>query len=394
MSRALLLAAQFPPVVGGAARRFSEIYRRLPAGSATVVTGWASAAPTSAADGLQIIRLPRRASDRALSTDAALWPFNAALRTVRETVRRRGIERIHCGRTLPEGWLALALHLLDGIPYDCFVFGEEINTVGNGEAGGYLSSRRYRHMSGLVLRHASRLIACSEYGAAVARQQWSIDAERVRVLRPGVDTGFFRPPEPGDAAPPPQWQGRRVVLGASRMERRKGFDVLLRATAGLREQIPDVLLAIAGDGPEARALRSLAGDLGLDEHVAWLGKVSDEQLRACYQSSDVFVLANRQVGCDVEGFGMVLLEAQACGTPVIAGDSGGSREALLDGVTGTVVDCSRPEPLTAALVALLREPARRATMGAAARRWMVEHFDWDRIVGGADWLLDARSVGR
>jgi phosphatidyl-myo-inositol dimannoside synthase len=395
VSRTLLVAANFPPVTGGASRRFWEIYRRRPAGSVTVVTGWTAAPPRSDGEGgAAVIRLSRQASARELSGAIRLWPFAAALRTVRDAVRQRGIDRIHCGRVLPEGWLTLAVHLLDGVPYDCFVFGEEINAARNGEPGGFLSSRRYRHMTRLVLAGASRLVACSDFGAGLLCEQWSIDPARVSVLKPGVDTRFFRPPSPADPPRRPDWRRRRIVLAAGRLQKRKGFDVLIRAVASLRGVIPDVLLVVAGGGEEDARLRALAAELGLDEHVSFLGEVSDEALRSCYQHCDVFVLANRQVGCDVEGFGMVLLEAQACGKPVIAGRSGGTREALLDGVTGQLVDCTKPELVAAALEALLGDPERRAAMAEAARRLMVERFQWDVVLRDTDWLFGAAETPR
>lgn len=103
---------------------------------------------------------------------------------------------------------------------------------------------------------------------------------------------------------------------------------------------------------------------------------ADEELIVCYQQCDVFALPNRQVGWDIEGFGIVLLEAQACGKAVLAGRSGGTVEAIQSGVTGELVPCEQPEPLAEAIVGLLSDPERRRAMGAAGRAWVLGRFDW------------------
>lgn len=395
MKRTLLFSENFPPVTGGASRRFWEIYRRQAPDAVRVLTGHHAAARDRGS--IRVDRLSRSSTEREFGGPIPVSPFGSALRRVRELVRSEGITRIHCGRALPEGWIALATRLLDGVPYDCFVHGEEANRVSNGAAAGFLLSRRYRMMNRAVYAGAARLICSSESTAAIVREQWSIEPDRVRVLLPGVDTRWFAPPHVSRARPA-SWEGRRVVLSAGRLERRKGQDMLLRAIDTVRRDIPDLLIAIVGDGVEAGRLRDLAAALRVEPFVEFHPEVDEETLRSYYQHCDLFVLANRQVGYDIEGFGMVLLEAQACGVPVIAGCSGGAPEALIAGggpdapvagETGLVVDCSSVEPLAAALVSLLSDPVRRAAMGHAARELMVRRFDWDTIVAAGDWIFDA-----
>ncbi len=148
-----------------------------------------------------------------------------------------------------------------------------------------------------------------------------------------------------------------------------------------------MLYAIAGDGEERPALGRLVAVEGLEHHVQFLGEVADELLVQCYQQCDLFVLPNRQVGRDIEGFGMVLLEAQACGKPVIAGASGGTAETMRIPDTGLVVPCDGPDELAASVVKILPDVRRRARMGAAARAWVVEHFDWQNLSREAEALF-------
>jgi phosphatidylinositol alpha-1,6-mannosyltransferase len=294
---------------------------------------------------------------------------------MRRIVRRQRVTQAHCSRCIPEGWIALLLKRWCGLPYLCYVHGEEVNLEGD-RADGMMASRQLRWMTRAVLRGAAGLIANSHNTAAILRDQWRVPAERVRVLYPGVDTERFRPAGRDPAARGRLgWGDRPVVLTVGRLQRRKGHDLMIRALRTVRAAISDVLYAIVGEGDERPRLERLVAQEGLGQHVQLLGELPDEDLVRCYQQADLFVLPNRQVGLDIEGYGIVLLEAQACGTPVVAGASGGTREALRDPETGRLVACERSEELAATIVALLAEPGRLGRMGAAGRRWVVERFD-------------------
>jgi len=175
------------------------------------------------------------------------------------------------------------------------------------------------------------------------------------------------------------WGDRRVVLTVGRLQKRKGHDMLIRALASVRQAVPDVLYSIVGDGDQRPGLERLAGELGLAAHVQFLGEVDDTRLVECYQQCDLFVLPNREVDGDIEGFGMVLLEAQACGKPVIAGASGGTAETMCAPETGRIVPCQKPEPLGQVVAELLASPAARDRMGQAARQWAANRFGWESL---------------
>jgi phosphatidylinositol alpha-1,6-mannosyltransferase len=160
--------------------------------------------------------------------------------------------------------------------------------------------------------------------------------------------------------------------------------MLIRALPAIRAQIPDAHYAIVGGGEELEHLRKLARDTGVADAVQFLTDVSDDQLVQCYQQCDLFALPNRAVGSDIEGFGMVLLEAQASGKPVLAGNSGGTAETMDLGRTGLVVDCTSPAPLAAAVLGLLSDPQRRGLMGEAARNWATSRFSWPACAKAAD----------
>jgi phosphatidylinositol alpha-1,6-mannosyltransferase len=151
-----------------------------------------------------------------------------------------------------------------------------------------------------------------------------------------------------------------------------------------------VLYAIVGHGEERPSLERLVAREGLGNHVQFLGELDDYTLIACYQQCDLFVLPNRQVGRDIEGFGIVLLEAQACGKPVVAGASGGTAETMRIPETGRVVACDDPRELAALVSELLADRDRLRGMGEAARRHVVDRFDYAQLSEQARHIFVAR----
>jgi phosphatidylinositol alpha-1,6-mannosyltransferase len=224
-------------------------------------------------------------------------------------------------------------------------------------------------------------VAAGEYPADEAERA----ARRglpVTVVPPGVDVDRFHPLTADERA-----DVRRrldlpldadLVVGLSRLVPRKGFDVLIEAAARLAPSRPDLLVAIGGSGRDRERLERRAGELAAP--VRFLGRVDEADLPGLYGAADVFAMVcrNRWLGLEQEGFGIVFLEAAAAGVPQIAGDSGGSAEAVADGVTGLVVD----DPDDAAQVAdalgrLLDDPDLRRRMGAAARERVERDFAYD-----------------
>jgi phosphatidylinositol alpha-1,6-mannosyltransferase len=214
------------------------------------------------------------------------------------------------------------------------------------------------------------------------------------VLSPGVDTARFVPAPPDERVREALgWSGRMVVLTVARLQKRKGHDRLIDAVGLLRDRWPSLLYAIVGEGEERQALEARVAETGLGDNVRFHGALADTNLIPAYQQCDLFALPNRTVEGDFEGFGMVLLEAQACGRPVLAGDSGGTNEALQDGESGVIVDCTLATTLAEAIAALLDDPARCARMGASGRRWTEEHFDFDVLAPRAMQLLARVPLG-
>jgi phosphatidylinositol alpha-1,6-mannosyltransferase len=390
----LVISEMFPPRVGGSGRWLWELYRRLPRQEYILAVGQD---PRQGAfdrtHDLRLARAPLTLSELGICSFRGLGGYRRALGAVRRIAAGRGIERVHAGRCVPEGWIALFLRWRYDLPYLCYVHGEEVKL---GAGAGTMASRQLRWMTWAVLRGAELVIANSRNSARILRDEWRLPAERIRLLHPGVDTERFVPAaRDGEVRARLGWEDRRVVLTAGRLQKRKGHDRMIVALGEVREAIPNVLYAIVGHGEERPSLESLVTREGLGDYVQFLGELDDRMLIACYQQCDLFVLPNRQVGRDIEGFGIVLLEAQACGKPVVAGASGGTAETMRIPETGRIVACDDHRELAALISELLADRDRLHRMGEAARRHAVEQFDWTGLTDQAQsifaWPIDGAT---
>lgn len=207
-----------------------------------------------------------------------------------------------------------------------------------------------------------------------------VKKEKIRLIPPGI--------QPEELSPLPQDEAEetlrkfglvneRYVLFLGRLVRRKGVDLLIRAFAALGEELGEFKLAIAGTGPEEEQLKQVCAELKAQGRVQFLGKVDQEAKRALYQSCALFVTANRPIENDMEGFGIVFLEAGVFGKAVIGGDNGGVPDAVVNGKTGILVDTSRDEvQLREALAKLLNSPELRRQLGRNGRERALKEFDW------------------
>lgn len=371
VDRILLLAQVFPPRPGGSGRWMWELYRRLTREVVVAAGACPGDRAFDAGTALQIERLNLDFGNWGLLSSSSI-EYIAAWRQALSMVRGRGITQLHCAKALPEGLLAYALKSSAGLPYWCFAHGEELRLAA--------TSRELRLLTRKVLHAADRVVANSTFTQSMLLDEWKLPAARVAVMSPGVDTTRFIP---GAANPAVRaqlgWTGKRVLLTVGTMQKRKGQDTVIRALPRIRAEHPGVLYVIAGPGLERDYLAQLAADLGVAEAVQFRDAPDETELVDCYQQCDLFVMPNRQIGWDVEGFGIVLLEAQACGKPVIAGRSGGTSDAVEDGVTGYLVNGESTDDVAAAVIRLLDDPDAAARMGRNGRERAVARFDWTQL---------------
>lgn len=374
----LLVTNDFPPKVGGIQSYLWELWRRLPAGEATVLT---TPHPGDRAwDGEQPFRVVR-------SRRRALLPTPGMAAEIDRLAAEVGASLV----LLDPAWpLGLVGRHLDR-PYGVVLHGAEVTIPGRLPGT--------RAMLGHVLRGATLVIAAGGYPAAEGERAAGQALPSV-LVPPGVDVARFAPLDPAirrsarrrllgadPAAEPEPESAFDLVVSVSRLVPRKGMDVLVEAAAALAPRHPRLRVLIAGDGRDRSRLERLVARTGAP--VRFLGRVDDADLPALYGAADVFAMVcrNRWAGLEQEGFGIVYLEAAAAGVPQIAGRSGGSHEAVVDGVTGVVVDDPRSVPaVAAALASLLDDPDRRRRLGSAARHRVVDELTYDLL---ATRLADA-----
>ncbi|MBA2948583.1 glycosyltransferase family 4 protein [Streptomyces himalayensis] len=215
-------------------------------------------------------------------------------------------------------------------------------------------------------------------------------AARMVQLPPGVDEKTFHPGSGGDAVRERLGlTDRPVVVCVSRLVRRKGQDTLIRAMPQILAKEPEAVLLVVGGGPYEQELRRLADETGVAPSVRFTGAVPWEELPAHYGAGDVFAMPcrTRRGGLDVEGLGIVYLEASATGLPVVAGDSGGAPDAVLDGETGWVVPGGDPGAAAERIIALLGDAELRKRMGERGREWVEERWRWDLLAERLKALL-------
>ena len=384
--KTLLLSEIFPPQTGGSGRWFQEIYSRLERDQVVIAAGGhARQKEFDKSHHLNVVRDLQPMSTWGVASPAGFTGYARGICRIRRLITRERPAMIHAGRCLPEGVIALALRFLTGIPYLCYVHGEDVSTA--------RSSRELSFLVRRVLSSAACCIANSRNTVSLLRRDWGLTSERINILYPGVDTQKFVPAvQDHRLRKRLNWQDRTVVLTVGRLQKRKGHDMLIRALPLIREIFPDILYSIVGDGEEFSTLENLSSQVGMQNHVQILREIDDEELVTCYQQCDLFVLPNRIHDRDIEGFGMVLLEAQACGRPVIAGDSGGTAETMISRHTGLIVDCTSPKPLAEAVLELLSDASRRQTMGDLGRQWVVRNFDWNSLATEASELFGIRRI--
>ena len=372
----LLLTEVFPPQKGGSGRWLWELYRRQPRGDVHVIAGnWLGSAEFDSTADLDIERVALRFSNWGVSRPRAAREYARAFFRVHRAVRRNRPAAIHCGKSLPEGLIAYAIHRLMGVPYWCYAHGEELTLA--------RMSSELRWLNDKVLSNAARIVANSQHSKDMLVNDWRVPGERITVVHPGVDTTRFCP-SPRDAALRARlgWHNRQVVLTVGALQKRKGQDMFIRALPAIRRRCPTVLYTMIGEGWEREYLDGLVREYDVADAVQFRGAPDDAELLQCYQQCDLFALPNRRVEWDFEGFGIALLEAQACGKPVVAGLSGGTAETMKVPETGALVACETPQPLADTVCALLADPERRAAMGERAREWVVSTFDWDVVAAG------------
>lgn len=370
--RTLWVTNDFPPRSGGIEQFLSNVLRWTDTTATVVLTSqWPDAAAHDDALPYEVRRVARR----------PLLPTPQLGRIVRAAAREHAADVVVFGAAWPLAELAGVA----GVPAVALTHGHEAGMV---RVGG-----------GPLIRHALRDVAAigviSQFTAEALRP-WIPASTSLHHVPPGVDVERFAPgADAGDVrarygipADAP------LVLCLSRLVRRKGQDMLIRAWPEVRCRLDQAHLLLAGGGPLEAALNDEVARAGVGDLVHFTGDVPATDVPLLHAAADVFAMPcrTRLGGLDVEGLGIVYLEAQATGTPVIAGTSGGAPESLIDGATGLVVDPRSTDAIAGAVVDLLTDPSRRRQMGEAGRTFVTDTYAWPVVAQRFAALVDTAAA--
>lgn len=369
--RILLLNYEFPPVGGGAATAASHIAAQLARRGvevAVLTSHFEGLQRRERIDGYTVHRVPvaRRRLDRCSPWEMGAFMLGAAVPALR-LARAFRPDLMHVYFGMPTGPVGLLIQQLEGVPY--------LLSLRGGDVPGFLGAelallhRLALPLTRLTWSRAAALVVNGQGLRLLAAH--TAPGRRIEVIPNGIDLEAFRPMEGNADA-----DGRIRLLFVGRLVRQKGLPYLLRSLAlldpALRER---VCLELVGSGPEEKPLRRLAAELGLEKRIRFTGWVARPDIPACYQKADVFVLPSLD-----EGMPNVVLEALACGKPVVATDIRGNRELVQEGLNGTLVPPADAAALARALAAMISNRALREQMGLNARASVARH-GWAEVAG-------------
>ncbi len=375
MPKVLIVTNDFPPRSGGIQSFVHALATGLADGGGVVVyaPAWSGAAEFDARQPFPVVRHPT----------SLMLPVPGVARRARAILAEHGCDTVLFGAAAPLGLLAPGLRAVGAT---------RIVALTHGHEAGWAVLPGARFLLRKIGDSVDVLTYLGEYfRLRIARALSAPAAARMARLAPGVDNAEFRPGAGGEASAAIRARlgikaGAQVVICVSRLVPRKGQDTLIRAWPQVLEARrvqggPEPVLMIVGDGPYAGKLRKLTRRLGVTGSVIFAGSVPWEDLPAYYAAGTIFAMPcrTRRAGLDVEGLGIVYLEASATGLPVIGGDSGGAPDAILPGETGYVVPGGDVPELAERLIQLLADPDTAASMGDKGLAWIEQEWRWNLV---------------
>ncbi|WP_330253747.1 glycosyltransferase family 4 protein [Nocardia sp. NBC_00565] len=366
MARTLLVTNDFPPRPGGIQSYLQALTGELPPDDLVVYAPrWRgdSHLKFDAKQKFQVVRHPT----------TLMLPTPLVLRRAARLLRGENCDTVWFGAAAPLALLSPMLRRAGATRILASTHGHEV---------GWSMLPGARQALRAIGEHTDVVTYVSRYTRGRFASAFGPNAA-LEYLPPGVDTEVFRP-DPAARAELRERYGlddRPTILCLSRLVPRKGQDALIVAMREIRDRIPGAVLVIAGGGPYQEKLRGLAVALGVADDVIFTGRIPSSELAAHHTLADVFAMPSRTrgAGLDVEGLGIVYLEASASGVPVVAGRSGGAPETVLEGKTGRVVDGRKTAEIANAIVDILSDRDAAAEMGAAGRAWVEEQWRWDGL---------------
>jgi phosphatidylinositol alpha-1,6-mannosyltransferase len=367
MKRTLLVTLDFPPMFGGVANYWANLSRFFPSDQFVVLAPECD--DSLDFDIKQNYLIYRK---NLISKDNWLWPkwlplFYQAL----ILVRREKIKKIIVGHILPTGTVALLLFKFLRISYVISIHGLDINLT--------QASRRKRWLTKTIVQNAETVIANSNFTKELLVKLGYCESEKIEIIYPCPNISYEQREENFvlEIKSKYKLEDKKIILTVGRLVERKGHDRVIQSLPKVLEKIPNAIYLVVGAGANLKYLKELVVLLKIEDHVLFFTDIADSELPGFYQLADVFIMPSRKLaGGDIEGFGIVYLEANGFGKPVIAGRAGGAVEAVEDGINGLVVDPESITEIADALIKILKDKALATKFGEAGKLRIAKKFNW------------------
>ena len=367
MKKTLLITIDFPPMFGGVANYWANLGKHLPGDEFFVLAPeYSHSLDFDIKQNYLIYR------HNLISRSRWVWPkWLPFLYQTWKLVRLEKIKKLIVAQVLPGGTVALILKLLLRVPYVVSIHGLDLAMT--------QASQRKSMLARLVFRHADSIIANSEYTKNELLNTKCCDKLSVDVVYPCPNINFEEVLDSRKVKFRERFnlQGKKIVLTLGRLVERKGHDKVVEAFNQVVNRVPDAVYLIVGSGPRQELLKNKVESHGLDGRVLFFDDVLNHEIPLFLDLAEVFVMPSRQLeDGDIEGFGIVYLEANSFGKPVVAGRAGGAVEAVEHGVNGLLVDPHSVNEISQAVCSLLESPQKSRELGERGRRRVLEKFTW------------------
>ena len=365
MPEILLVTNDFGPRAGGIETFVIGLLERIPHGEVVVYTS--SQEGSESFDirwkqefGVEVIR----------DKSSILLPTPRVIKNLRKVLVARGISKVWFGAAAPLGLSARWLRK-SGV--------EHIVALTHGHEVWWSKVWPFTWLMNEIAQNVDVATYLGEFTKEAIKPRFRNPEKLVKVA-PGIDTEHFRPIDASELRKELGIEKRPTIISVGRLVHRKGQDRLVEAMPRIIKELPDAVLVFVGEGPHRKVLDSLVAKNNLHNNVRFIGRIQYADLPRYVALGDVFAMPSRSrlFGLEVEGLGIVYLEASACGLPVVGGSSGGAPDAVKDGVTGFVVDGNDIDQIADRIIHLLKDPQLRRRMGDAGRDWAVEEWRWQR----------------
>lgn len=362
----LLFTLEYPPFYGGVANYYGNIVKYWP-------------------EPVNIFVLPNNGG-KLISEKLPFLKWLPSFWHLWRAIKKEKIGHILVGHILPLGTAAYLVSRILPIKYSVILHGMDLTFA--------VKTKRKRWLTKKILKYARNIFCGNSYTAEMAKK--AVDekgGKKVVVVNPGVEVRSKKLEVRSKEELFDKYglKDKIILLSVGRLVKRKGFDMVIEAFSQVLKQIPNIVYVIAGSGEEINNLKFKIGNLKLKNNIILLANVQDDEKYSWYEICDIFIMPAREIDGDFEGFGIVYLEANLAGKPVIAGDSGGVRDAVIDGLNGLIVNPESVQDISQAIIRLAEDENLRKKLGKQGRERAVKEFNWEKQMKKMYNILNLKS---